>query len=120
MIEFHQVHKATVGHSDETYPTEIVRLHLSGSARMRKPVLREIAAGRGAGQARKGARMAHFAGSGLVNTPVYDGNRLGRDDTVAGPAIIEETFTTFVLPPGVATRVDRYGNFVTTVLEARA
>lgn len=117
---FHQVHKATVGHSDPAYPTEIVRLHLSGSARMRKPVLRDIAAGRGAEQARKGTRMAHFAGAGLVNTPVYDGNRLGRDDSVAGPAIIEETFTTFVLPPGVATRVDRYGNFVTTVLEARA
>ncbi len=117
-MAFHRVHQQTVGHSDSAYPTEIVRLHLSCTASVRKPALREVALGRGAEAARKGARSAHFAGRGMLDTPVYDGNLLGRDDVVVGPAIVEETFTTLVLPPGVRARVDRFGNFVTTAQEA--
>lgn len=117
LAAFHRVHQQTVGYSDENYPTEIVRLHLSGTATMRKPRLGRIPAGKGSAAARKGSRPAYFAGHGLVDTPVYDGNRLLAGDRVTGPAIIEETFTTFVLPHQVTTTVDGSGNFVTTFTE---
>jgi N-methylhydantoinase A len=114
---FHRVHQQTVGYSDASYPTEIVRLHLSGTATMRKPRLNTIAAAGGSDAARKGSRQAYFSGHGLIDTPVYDGNQLLAGARIAGPAIIEETFTTFVLPHDVTTRVDASGNFVATFTE---
>ena len=117
MAAFHRVHQQTVGYSDASYPTEIVRLHLSGTATMRKPRLNTIAAASGSDAARKGSRPAYFSGHGLIDTPVYDGDRLLAGARVAGPAIIEETLTTFVLPHDVTTRVDTSGNFVATFTE---
>lgn len=114
---FHRVHGQTVGYSDPNYPTEIVRLHLSGSASVRKPTLRAIPDGTDVQAARKGSRRAWFAEPGFVDTPIFDGDRLYHGTVVQGPAIIEETFTTFVVPPGIDTRVDAQGNFVTTIRE---
>jgi len=115
---FHQVHEQTVGYADPAYPTEIVRLHVSGSASTQPPKLQPIAASAGIDAARKGRRPAYFSGAGFIDTPVYDGERLGAGARVEGPAIIEEVFTTFVLPPGACTEVDLHGNFVTTSQEA--
>jgi N-methylhydantoinase A len=112
---FHRVHQQTVGYSDSAYPTEIVRLHLSGSARLRQPRLAPIASGTDIAAARKGSRPAYMAGRGMSDTPVYDGNRLLAGARLSGPAIIEETFTTFVLPPGATATVDAGGNYVTTL-----
>jgi N-methylhydantoinase A len=115
---FHRIHRQSLGYSDAGYPTEIVRLHLSGSARLRQPRLSKIAASGDLAAARKGTRRAYFAGQGLTDTPVYDGNRLYAGARLAGPAIIEETFTTFVLPRGATTTVDDSGNYVTTLTGA--
>jgi N-methylhydantoinase A len=115
LAAFHRVHQQTVGYSDTAYPTEIVRLHLSGTARLRQPRLSPIASGSDAAAARKGSRAAYFAGRGLIDTPVYDGNRLLAGARISGPAIIEETFTTFVLPQGATATVDAGGNYITTL-----
>lgn len=115
---FHKVHEQTVGYADTQYPSEIVRLHLSGGAATAKPHLKPIAASGAIDAARKGMRQAYFGGHGFIDTPVYDGDRLLAGALVDGPAIIEETFTTFVLPPGARTEVDPHGNFVTTSQEA--
>lgn len=115
--EFHNVHRQTVGYSDPDYPTEIVRLHLSGMATTAKPVLKPMATGHDISGARKGIRKAHFWGCGMIDTPVFDGNKLFAGASIEGPAIIEESFTTFVLPAGTVTRVDSTGNFVTTFKE---
>lgn len=113
LAAFHRVHEQTVGYADASYPTEIVRLHLTGLAHTTKPKLRARPEGRDAAAARKGARRAYFQGHGFVDTAVFDGERLLAGAVVEGPAIIEETFTTVVLPPGARTRVDLYGNYVT-------
>ena len=115
MAAFHRIHRQSLGYSDTAYPTEIVRLHLSGSARLRQPRLNAIAGNADANVARKGTRSAYFAGHGLVDTPVYDGNRLLAGASIRGPAIVEETFTTFVLPQGATTTVDTSGNYITTL-----
>lgn len=111
---FHRVHEQTAGYSDVSYPTEIVRLHLSGLARTSPPKLRPRSEGRDTAAARKRPRQAYFQGHGFLETVVFDGERLRAGAVVEGPAIIEETFTTFVLPPGARARVDGHGNFVTT------
>jgi len=67
-----------------------------------------------ADQARRGTRPAYW-GDGFVETPVYDGIRLGAGATVAGPALIEEPFTVVVLPPDATATLDNLGNYVVSV-----
>ncbi len=113
---FHEVHKSTVGYADPNYPTEIVRLHLSGIAKVAKPQLKTIGQRKGdVSRALKGTRKAYFAGQGFTPSKVYDGDRLMAGDVLEGPCIVEERFTTFVIPPKVTTSVDRGGNYITTL-----
>lgn len=111
---FHRVHEQTVGYADVNYPTVIARLHLSGLAQTNKPKAKQIGKGTNLSGARKGVRNAYFSGSGLLDTPVFDGDKLLAGATIDGPAIIEEAFTTIVLPPNTRSCVDSGGNFVTT------
>jgi N-methylhydantoinase A len=67
-----------------------------------------------ADQARRSARPAYW-GDGFVETPVYDGTRLGVGATVAGPALIEEPFTVVVIPPDATATLDNLGNYVISV-----
>jgi N-methylhydantoinase A len=68
----------------------------------------------GRGTARLGARKAFFRGR-FALTPVYAGPRLASGQTIAGPAIIEEAFTTIVVWPGQRVRVDAFGNYTVTL-----
>ena len=67
-----------------------------------------------ASKATKGSRRAYW-GESWIDTPVYDGERLGAGARVEGPALIEEPFTVIVLPPGAAAELDATGNFVIAV-----
>jgi N-methylhydantoinase A len=44
-------------------------------------------------------------------TVVYDGERLVSGNSVTGPAIVETSDTTVVVPPGAKLKLDRLGNF---------
>ncbi len=67
-----------------------------------------------ASQARSGTRPA-FWGDRFVDTPIYDGTRLGEGATVDGPALIEEPYTVVVLPPDATATLDGLGNYVISV-----
>lgn len=113
---FHAVHKNTLGYSDPKYPTEIVRLHLSGMATTPKPQLQTLPHGNGdTAKALKGTREAYFSGHGYVEVPIFDGEKLLAGDELDGPCIVEERFTTLVIPPGFKSAVDNSGNHVITV-----
>jgi N-methylhydantoinase A/oxoprolinase/acetone carboxylase beta subunit len=47
-------------------------------------------------------------------TVVYDGERLVSGNSVTGPAIVETSDTTVVVPPGAKLRLDELGNFALT------
>jgi len=64
--------------------------------------------------ARLGKRRAFVRGR-FVATPLYDGSSMAPGHAVAGPAIIEEPFTTIVVYPGQRATVDRFGNYVIEV-----
>jgi 5-oxoprolinase (ATP-hydrolysing)/N-methylhydantoinase A len=53
----------------------------------------------------KGTRKAWFDG-GYQDAQVYDRYALAQGDKVAGPAIIEETESTTIVPPGCSLSVD--------------
>jgi N-methylhydantoinase A len=74
--------------------------------------------------ARKGSRDVYFDEVGdFTETPIYDRARLESGAAVDGPAVIEQTDTTVLVPPGAGARVDQYRNIIIdvgTVGDARA
>ncbi len=110
---FHVVHKNTVGYSDDQYPTEIMMLKLTATAKGSEFVINDLPEGDGnVARALKGSRRAYSPGSGFIETNVYDGRLMLTGDIIEGPGIIEETFTTIVVPDGCTASVDRQGNYL--------
>lgn len=60
-----------------------------------------------------GTRPAYF-GAEFVDTPLYDGPKLGAGASITGPALIQEPFTVVVVPPGSIARLDAHGNYEIT------
>jgi N-methylhydantoinase A len=60
-------------------------------------------------EGRLGERRAYFPPDGFTTTAVFERARLPIGGRVAGPAIVEQTDTTTVIPPGYAARVDGAG-----------
>jgi len=52
-----------------------------------------------------------FVEAGIHQATIYDGVALEPGMSFAGPAIIEESGTTVVIPPGLPCHVDDYGNY---------
>src|SRR5947208_3420051 len=59
----------------------------------------------------KARRDAYFGGR-FRKTAIYDGPLLRPGQKVAGPAVIEERFTTIVVPPGWTVKLDKLGTYV--------
>ncbi|MCX8073348.1 MAG: hydantoinase/oxoprolinase family protein [Candidatus Binatia bacterium] len=74
-----------------------------------KPALPVLAATRVPAQP-VSRRRAYFGGR-FVAVPVFAGPSLRAGQKIAGPAIIEEPFTTIVLHPGDRATIDRLGNY---------
>jgi N-methylhydantoinase A len=58
--------------------------------------------------ARLGERRAYFGR--FMSTAIYERSRLPLGACLAGPAIVEQSDTTTVIPPGVTALVDDAGN----------
>lgn len=72
-----------------------------------------LPAGTGIESAPKAHRPMIFgAEAKSVNAPVYDGELLGANDLVVGPAVIEEPTTTIVVQPGWTARLDATACYV--------
>jgi N-methylhydantoinase A len=64
-------------------------------------------------EARKADRPVYFPEArGFVRCPVFDRARLPVGARIAGPAVVEETESTTVLPPGVTAEVDRWATLL--------
>lgn len=111
--EFHRRHKALNGYDMPEQPIEIVtmRLSLAVPPQAYAPAALDAAATEVA-DAIAGHRDVWFPGSGFTATPVYDRARLGPGHRFAGPAIVEQTDSTTVVPPGAAVEIDGLGNIL--------
>jgi N-methylhydantoinase A len=66
--------------------------------------------------ARKGTRHVFFDETGdFTETPIYDRARLDAGASIEGPAVIEQTDTTVLVPPAASARVDGYLNVIIEV-----
>ena len=114
---FHARHEALYGWGDPDMPVLIALQKVRAIAR-RKPLTltRHELAGPDAAAARKRQRRAYFKESGgFVETPCYAGERLKPGNVITGPAIIEESKTTVVIPPGSEVTVDACENYLVKV-----
>jgi N-methylhydantoinase A len=106
---FHAMHEAlhTYASRDERPILRGLRLTMVGvTDKPQLPTLRRSTAK----PQPKARRQAYFRGR-FTATPIYDGTALRAGQRIAGPAIIEEPFTTIVLHPGQAAALDRFGNY---------
>lgn len=100
---FHAVHEQVLGIADTASGVEVV----SWGARVRCPLpggdqgFPRAAAVEVSGPARR-TRPAYFPATGVVATTVQALDAMAVDETLAGPAIVESSFTTVVVPPGSA------------------
>jgi N-methylhydantoinase A len=61
----------------------------------------------------KRRRTCRFNGRD-VDTPIYDGEKVLAGNVISGPAIIEETTTTVVIPEAYVCSVDKHKNYILT------
>lgn len=98
--DFHALHEADRGFSfpEQEPAVRGVRVVVVGRTDQ-PPKLGAVAANGEASDALTGSRPAYF-GVEFVDTPTFDGTRLGAGATIEGPALIDEPFTVVVIPPG--------------------
>jgi N-methylhydantoinase A len=106
---FHAIHERVYGYARTQEPVEFVNFRAVHSYPLPRPVVRPAARPHGSlDDARAGERRAYFGG--FVPTAIYERGRLPLGARVAGPAIVEQSDTTTVIPPGVTATVDDAGN----------
>jgi N-methylhydantoinase A len=113
---FHRRHDALYGYAlrEEGTPVELLNLRVSAIGVTRKaPLGREPRRPASPRPAYKGTRAAYLPDVGrFAKLPVYDGDRLGHGNRLAGPAIIESVNTTIVVPRGAIAQYDPLGSCV--------
>jgi len=113
VAEFHRRHKALNGYDMPDQSVEIVtmRLGLSVPPQPFAPARLGVAAGV-VTEAVAGHRKVWFPATGFTATPIYDRARLGPGHGFAGPAIVEQTDSTTVVPPDATVEIDGQGNIL--------
>ena len=112
---FHERHEAEYGHVFSDSPIEIVNIRMTGVGIMPKIAAPTRQDGRSAGAAtlRDGTCVFRVAGElRPFETTYYARDQLGSDTAITGPAIIVQTDTTIVVPPGWAATIETGENLI--------
>jgi N-methylhydantoinase A len=112
---FHNRHEELYTYSEPHNAVEVVNIESTLYGHVDKPQPPRVKKGVPPAKGIVGRRKAIFAADGkLIETPVYDGSKLGAGATIKGPAIIEEVTTTIVIEPKWSARLDVSGSYVIT------
>ena len=110
---FEHAYETLFGRRPPVAEIEIVNIRVSLSAAASSGALDLGLAPSQAAPIARATRPARFAASGTPSqAPVYERARLGIGSRIAGPAIIEESSSTLLVPPGAMASVDDAGNIV--------
>lgn len=119
--QFHDAHQQTYGYSYKGQdPVEIVALAAAGIGQLARPPINEAEAKHTTWEdANLGNSDVYFESKadhdgGWVSTPVYQRAGLPIGVTTAGPAIVVQEDSTFVLEPGWSMTVDKNGQILAT------
>jgi N-methylhydantoinase A len=117
--DFHQVHERMRGSRERGQKLALSNWRVKAVGRTTKPALASHPQGGDipSPEALLGMRKAYFKDvGGLVDTPVYEGDKLRSGNVIASPAIIEEMATTIVIFPGSRALVSNYGHYLIEVI----
>lgn len=113
--DFIAKYEATYG-ADSAYVAagiEFVTFRVTGTLDMERPSL--VATADGPEQdSQIGLKPTFFASDGVVDTAFHRGDRLRPGQTLRGPAIIQRSGDTVVLPPRMTAAVDSHGGLTIT------
>jgi len=111
---FHDVHQSVYQHCAPDSAVQFVAFRTVFSQKPQPaPTLHELKSGDWA--APKGRRQAYYEYRGFIDTPVYERASLMLDQTIEGPAIVEQADTTTVIYPNQKAEVDKWGNLILTM-----
>jgi N-methylhydantoinase A/oxoprolinase/acetone carboxylase beta subunit len=109
LAAFHAVHERIYGYARTQQPVEFVNFRAVHTFPLPRPVVTPAARATGTlADARLGERRAYFGS--YKPTVIYERARLPLGARLTGPAIVEQSDTTTVIPPGVTALVDDAGN----------
>jgi N-methylhydantoinase A len=115
VASFERQHEDAYGYALKGHRVEIVNIRLGLTlTRPAPPAEPEAGEGRGLEEAPAQCRDVWFPGTGFVETPVYDRDRLPVRG-LEGPVIIEQMDSTTVVPPRGRVHPDRFGNLLIEV-----
>jgi len=110
---FHGDHETRYTFRLQDAAIEVVNFHLVASVHVVKPKPQVRSAGkRQLSDARVGERKVFFEHHGVHDAVVYDSERLDPGMKLSGPAIVQDSTSSLVLPPGHTLGMDSYGNLV--------
>jgi N-methylhydantoinase A len=112
---FHKRHEELYTYSEPHNAVEVVNIESTLYGHVEKPRPSRTRKDGSATKALRGHRRAIFTASGKwMNTPIYDGSKLGAGATIGGPAIIEEVTTTVIVEPKWSAELDASGSYLIT------
>jgi N-methylhydantoinase A len=112
---FGELHRAEYGHVFADSPIEIVNIRVTGIGRMAKITAPRPPEGGNLAAALVKTAPCAFRLNGrleMLKTPFYRRDALPLDEPIAGAAIILQTDSTTVVPPGATLVADRSGNLI--------
>jgi N-methylhydantoinase A len=114
---FAELHRAEYGHVFEASPIEIVNIRVTGIGHMPKIAAPRPKSGGIVEALVKNARCAfrHNGALERLATPFYRRDRLPLEQPIAGPAIVLQTDSTTVVPPGTTLIAEVGGNLILTI-----
>jgi N-methylhydantoinase A len=116
--EFHSKHQELYTFSMPLYEVEMRALRIIARIKKSKIKMKGFPVSMGdPSDALKRKRQCFFNNE-YVLTPVYDGDKLKAGNIIQGPAVIEETTTTVVVPKPFDCVVDKYGNYLMRKVQA--
>lgn len=110
--DFHKAHEAQYTFELEA-PVEWVNFHLVAKVIITKPIFPKLKKKRSKTEhAIYGERTVDFGKFGKTKAQIIDREKLSPGMSFSGPAIVAESATSTVLPPGFHMKVDAWGNLV--------
>jgi N-methylhydantoinase A len=109
--DFHGVHEEVYAVRDERAVIEVVNLRARVTCPLEGGAADTVALEPASAAA---SRTTYFSGAGAVESAIWRLEGMRPGTTVAGPAIVESSFTTIVLNPGAEARRAESGSLVIT------
>ncbi|NHC43280.1 hydantoinase/oxoprolinase family protein [Bacillus sp. MM2020_1] len=112
--EFHKEHEKCYGFNLRGHEMEIINIRLScrGDFVQFSPRTIEAMAPEEELAVKQYRKMFDPVQKSMVEVPVYDGDHMKASAEVAGPAIVELTTTTIIVPSEFQMKLDENGNFI--------